>query len=149
MAASTTRPIIVGMDGSDTARRALDAAIRLATLEGATVVAVHAVGLIDEVGGEHVPTFGHRTEIAAALAAWCSNAGASDAASPPVRIEPRLVEGPPVDVLLRIAEETDASTIVVGRRGVGGRPDLLLGSTAHQVLERADRAVLVIPPVDR
>lgn len=132
-------PIVAGIDGSDTARAALATAVRLAALSGVGVVAVHAVGLMDEIGGDHVPAFGHRGEIADALRSWCAGVDGGE-------VEPRLEEGSPVDVLLRVALDTGASLIVVGRRGIGGRPDLLLGSTAHQVLERTDRPVLVVPP---
>jgi nucleotide-binding universal stress UspA family protein len=140
----TGSPVVVGIDGSDTSRLALAAAVDLASIGRVPVVAVHAVGLMDRIDGDHVPAFGHQAEIADALDGWC--AGFDDCG---VRIVRRLEQGAPVDVLLRVAAETAATMIVVGRRGVGGRPDLLLGSTAHQVIERADRAVLVVPPTDR
>jgi nucleotide-binding universal stress UspA family protein len=60
-------------------------------------------------------------------------------------VESLVLDGSPVDVLLRAATDLDASLIVVGRRGAGGRPELRLGSTAHQVIEHAQCPVLVVP----
>jgi nucleotide-binding universal stress UspA family protein len=58
-----------------------------------------------------------------------------------------LVEdGDPVSVLLRVAGDRSADLIVVGRRGAGGDPDLLLGSTSHQLAERAPCPLVIIPP---
>lgn len=141
----TTRigPVVVGVDSSANARRAMVAAGRYARMSGAPLVVVHAVGLTERVGGEHVPAFGHRDEVATELDGWCDalrEDGCDD-------FEARLVDGPPVDVVLRVAEEAGASMIVVGRRGAGGRPELRLGSTAHQIVEHARCAVVVIPPI--
>lgn len=58
-----------------------------------------------------------------------------------------ICDGPPVDVLLRVANREGASVMVVGRRGAGGRPEPRLGSTAHEVIERAHCPVLVVPPI--
>jgi nucleotide-binding universal stress UspA family protein len=58
-----------------------------------------------------------------------------------------LVEdGDPVSVLVRVATERSADLIVVGRRGAGGDPALLLGSTSHQLAERAPCPLVIIPP---
>lgn len=136
-------PVVVGVDGSANSRHALVRAGRHAQDVGAELVVVHAIGLTEEIDGEHVPTFGRRDEIANLLDGWCDavrEIGVTD-------FEERLIDGPPVDVLLRVAGEVDAGTIVIGRRGVGGRPELLLGSTAHQVIEHARCPVLVIPPM--
>jgi nucleotide-binding universal stress UspA family protein len=57
-----------------------------------------------------------------------------------------VVDGDPVSVLLRVAEEQSADLIVVGRRGSGGNPDLRLGSTSHQLAERAPCPLVIIPP---
>jgi nucleotide-binding universal stress UspA family protein len=141
--ARSNGPVVVGVDGSPNSRHALVRAGRYAEDIGAHLVVVHAIGLTEEIDGEHVPTFGRRNEIAAHLDRWCDavrEAGIQD-------FEQRLIDGSPVDVLLRVAADTDAGTIVIGRRGIGGRPELLLGSTAHQVIEHAHCPVLVIPPL--
>ena len=136
-------PVVVGVDGSANSRRALVMAGRHARATGATVAVVHAVGLTEEIDGEHVPTFGHRDEIAEHVDEWCDalrEDGCDD-------FGVQLIDGAPVDALLRAADDLGASTIVVGRRGAGGRPELLLGSTAHQIVEHSYCPVLVIPPI--
>ena len=136
-------PVVVGVDGSANSRRALVLAGRHARALGASLIVVHAIGLTEEIDGQHVPTFGHRDEIAAHVDGWCDalrEDGCDD-------FEARLVDGSPVDVLLRAAGEVGASLVVVGRRGAGGRPELRLGSTAHQVVEHSHCPVLVIPPI--
>jgi nucleotide-binding universal stress UspA family protein len=57
-----------------------------------------------------------------------------------------IEDGDPVSVLLRVATERSADLIVVGRRGAGGDPALLLGSTSHQLAERAPCPLVIIPP---
>ncbi|MFP5489242.1 MAG: universal stress protein [Acidimicrobiia bacterium] len=141
--AGSNGPVVVGVDGSANSRHALVRAGRHAQCTGAALVVVHAIGLTEEIDGEHVPTFGRRNEIAALLDQWCDAVREIGIGE----FEQRLIDGPPVDVLLRVADEIAAGTIVIGRRGVGGRPELLLGSTAHQVIEHASCAVLVIPPI--
>lgn len=142
MVARSNGPVVVGVDGSANSRHALVDAGMHARALGAPLVVVHAIGLTEEIDGEHVPTFGRRNEIAALLDRWCDavrEIGVTD-------FEQRLIDGPPVDVLLRVADELGAAVIVIGRRGIGGRPELLLGSTAHHVIEHATCPVLIIPP---
>jgi nucleotide-binding universal stress UspA family protein len=43
------------------------------------------------------------------------------------------------------AETIDATAIVMGSRGLTGLKSLLLGSVSHEVLQHADRAVVVVP----
>jgi nucleotide-binding universal stress UspA family protein len=136
-------PVVVGVDGSANSRRALVLAGRHAGSIGAPLLVVHAIGLTEEIDGEHVPAFGHRDEIASNVDQWCDAVREDGCAE----FDVRLIDGPPVDALLRAAADTDAAMIVVGRRGTGGRPELRLGSTAHQVIEHSRCPVLVIPPI--
>jgi nucleotide-binding universal stress UspA family protein len=135
--------IVAGVDGSDNSRRALDWAIVVAQRFGAELVAVHAVGLLSDLGeGSPVPSHSHLDELRLKFERdWCAALGASTVAH-------RLLlrDGPPVPVLVGTAENESADLIVVGSRGVGGFPELLLGSTSHHVVERANRPVLVVPP---
>jgi nucleotide-binding universal stress UspA family protein len=139
-------PIVCGVDGSPNAARALAVAAALADATGADIVAVHALGLMSEIDGEHVPSAEHRADIEQRLRAdWC--APLADLAVE--RWTCRVVDGTPSDVLLHTASETEATFIVVGARGIGGHPDLMLGSTSHQVIHRAHCATVVVPPDDR
>ena len=137
------RPVLVGVDGSSDARRALLFAGDLARERGAELVIVHAVGLTDVIDGEHVISERHPTEISEHFDGWCRAVRA-------VGVDewtPILRHGSPVDALLAVARDTNAGLIVVGRHGSGQRPALLLGSTAHQTAERAECPVLIVPPV--
>lgn len=49
------------------------------------------------------------------------------------------------ETLLSEADHANANAIVTGSRGLGGLGSLLLGSTSHALLQRADRAVIVVP----
>jgi nucleotide-binding universal stress UspA family protein len=135
--------ILAGVDGSDNSRRALGWAILFAQRFQAELVAVHAVGLLSDLGeGPPVPSHSHLDELRLKFEGdWCAPLRDSTVAH-------RLLlrNGPPVPVLVGTADEESADLIVVGSRGVGGFPELLLGSTSHHVVERANRPVLVIPP---
>jgi len=47
--------------------------------------------------------------------------------------------------ILAEAEAMGASAIVMGSRGLTGVKSLLLGSVSHEVVQHADRAVVVVP----
>src|SRR5579883_2127447 len=115
-------PIVVGVDGSDEAAAALHWAVGQAVLQGAPVVAVHAVGMREEHRGdpEHHGLDGD-------MRAWTAELEALA----PELVERRAVDGSPVMVLLAVADEVDAGLIVVGNRGIGRRTGVLLGSTSR------------------
>lgn len=135
--------LVVGIDGSDNARRALDWAIVLARRFDAEIVAAHAVGLLTSLhGGPPVPSHSHLEELRTQFETeWCAPLAGSGV---PHRM--LCLDGPPVRVLLEVATQEDADMIVVGTRGAGGFAELLLGSTSHQLAEHASRPILIVPP---
>jgi nucleotide-binding universal stress UspA family protein len=136
-------PVIVGVDGSDNSSRALTVAGRLAAALGTHVHAVHALGLLTTLDGVRVPSQDHRGEIEALLGhLWCAPLESVQ----DLEWTAELRDGNPADVLLHLAEEIGAALIVVGARGVGGDPDLLLGSTSHHVVHHARCPTVVVPP---
>lgn len=142
MQSPRAHPVVVGIDGSANAQRALAAAAAQAAAMAVPLVVVHAVGLTEVIDGRHVPSHDRRPDIERNIAAWCSELDSG------LDVETLLLDGSPVDVVLRAADEVDAGLIVVGRRGIGGRPELRLGSTAHQIVEHSRCPVLIVPPPD-
>lgn len=134
--------MVVGVDGSPNSLTALEWAVDFAEAVGAEVVAVHALGLLEHLDeGMPVPTQGHRDEAVERFEhTWCAPL---DRSTVPSRRVTR--DGNAVAVLLAVAEEVGADLAVVGRRGVGDHPDLLLGSTSTQVAQRAHQPVVVVP----
>jgi nucleotide-binding universal stress UspA family protein len=134
--------ILVGVDGSENAQRALEWAIVLASQFGAEVVAVHAIGLLAHLGeGPPVPSHSHLDELRRLFESeWCAPLTSSGV---PYRL--LCLNGPPVPVLLAVGESEQADVVVVGSRGAGGFAELLLGSTSHQVAEHSARPVLIVP----
>lgn len=136
--------ILVGVDGSPHAARALEWAIHLGERDDAEVIAIHAVGLLAHLDGEHtVAAASHRDELEAAFTRWCAPLERSG-----VRHRRQLVEGAAAIVILDVARHEGVDLIVVGSRGLGATPAGQLGSTSLRVGERARRPVLVVPAVD-
>ncbi|PLX61572.1 universal stress protein [Sedimenticola selenatireducens] len=59
--------------------------------------------------------------------------------------ECRIEQGRPVEQIIRVAKEIDADLIVMGTRTHSALSQILVGSTAHQMLFYSDRPVLVVP----
>ena len=56
-------PVIVGVDGSPNAQRALALAADMSRCLDADLVVFHALGLMTVIEGRHVPSEGHRDDI--------------------------------------------------------------------------------------
>jgi nucleotide-binding universal stress UspA family protein len=136
--------IVVGVDGSAVARRAVRCAVVLGELTGTEVLAVHAIGLLE---ARHTPE-DHRGTWRERLAEVVAQDWAAPLAQAtcPTRVE--LEDGAAEDVLLRVAGRERAELLVVGSRGTGADdPDRALGSTSLRLLQTAPLPVLVVPPV--
>jgi nucleotide-binding universal stress UspA family protein len=137
----TPHQVVVGVDGSAECHHALGWAVALAPLLAAEVVAVHGVGLLDRIAGELVLSHPHIDDLRKLVEDdWCrplAEAGVG------FRVE--VVERAGVDALLAAAGEKPTELVIVGTRGRGLARDKAIGSTALQLLRRADVPVLVVP----
>ncbi|MEV0132090.1 universal stress protein [Dactylosporangium sp. NPDC050688] len=132
------RPVVVGADGSLGGRQALELAFREASARQVPLIAVRAW---QEPPSRHARRAGPdrlAADLATELAADLEPLRAKD---PAVRLEPRVVHGPPVQVLLD--EARDALMVVLGARGHGGFTGLRIGSVTQHVVQHADAPVLI------
>ncbi len=137
--------IVVGLDGSPEAARALDWAADLAAVTGAEITAVTVFDprpfMAWGVAPVYLPDFGAlRADLRTDLNTWCE----------PLRsrgIVHRQVmrEGSAADNLLKESDAEATDLIVLGSRGLGGVSELLLGSVAHHVTQHSKHPVLVLP----
>jgi nucleotide-binding universal stress UspA family protein len=129
--------IVVGYDGSPTARRAFEFAAERAGPDGRVVVAYAFEPPHDWLGH---PNYNrvlveHRTRGQQMLDEIPDSPG----------LDKELLAGPPAEALVRVASAHEADEIVVGSRGFGSMR-AALGSVSHALLHLADRPVVVIPP---
>ena len=140
--------IVVGTDGSETAREAVRQATELARLTGAEV---HVVSAYEPVGSarlreerQHVPedmqwTVSPREDVEATL-----RDVARDLHEIGVKATTYARQGDPADAILDIAEEEGADLIVAGNKGMTGARRFLLGSVPNKVSHHAPCSVLII-----
>jgi nucleotide-binding universal stress UspA family protein len=138
--------ILVGVDGSDSARSALDFAVREAALRGARLRIVSAWEIPPAIYGggfvtgiDEATLDGFREDAETIVREALAEA---ERLQPSVQCEGRTPEGQPAEVILQ--EARDASLIVVGNRGRGGFASLLLGSVSQQVVHHAPCPVVVV-----
>ena len=139
--------IIVGVDGSETSRRALEWAVREAGLRGValTVLAVHQVAGNAWTGSpERYPQADQPIiEAIRRAAEEAAQKAVSQAGEPaPASVTVRAVSGIAAQEL--VSASSDADLVVVGSRGGGGFSKLLLGSVTGQVVSHAASPVVVI-----
>jgi nucleotide-binding universal stress UspA family protein len=132
--------IIVGYDGSDCARAALDTAADAAIALSDELVVVFAYE-INRMGGE-VEDYAKSVQERADEVLGHAK---SQAAAKGVEIETVVVQEKPAAALVRLADERDARLIVVGTRGESPLKGALVGSTPHKLIQLADRPVVVVP----
>jgi nucleotide-binding universal stress UspA family protein len=81
----------------------------------------------------------------AALANATEGAERATAAGLVARARPEARQGDVANTILVVAADVGADVIVMGTRGLGAIKSFLLGSVSHAVIQRADRAVLIVP----
>ena len=143
------RKILVAVDGSSHAERALTAALELAQRCDATLVLFHAVelgpmradldGLVDEAARQVYRRVGEElaTKVLDAAEQRAQAGGIA-------RIERSVAAGDAAATIVDAARAGEVGLIVVGTRGLTGLHGLALGSVAHKVTSLAHCPVMVV-----
>jgi nucleotide-binding universal stress UspA family protein len=137
--------IVVGTDGSETAGRALDEAIRLAQALGAEI---HIVSAFAPLRGAHITGAPEgAAKVWAPLPDSQVEAILSQAAATVrmrnVSASTHALERDPADALLEVADAVKAYMIVVGSKGMHGARRVL-GSVPNSVSHKARCNVLIV-----
>ncbi len=130
--------VVVGVDGSEQSRRALDWAVAYAAGCGAAVQAIMTVSTKDVSDAERADLM---LEAETVLTDLVTGAVAARAAAPPVASE--VVEGDPAMVLVDATRSADL--VVLGSHGMSRISNPVLGSVSLACIRLGSCPVLVIP----
>ncbi len=139
------RTIVVGVDGSDDGKRALEWALDMARDRGMKLLLVNGIDVgmsaADPYGGGYV------LEQLQSVGRLALDSAAALAAEQGIETETRLEVGSAAYALVEASR--GAEMLVVGSRGHGGFAGLLLGSVSTACVHHAHCPVVVVPPPER
>lgn len=140
-----TGPVLIAYDGSELSKLGIEEAGRLLTSERhALVVCVWAPFDLGFVPVQDEPFDAAQVPAVRAAAERTAAAGASLAETAGFQAQSLAVEAAPTwKGIVDVADERDASVIVLGSHGRHGFTSVLIGSVAGAVAAHARRAVLI------
>jgi nucleotide-binding universal stress UspA family protein len=149
MTAPTSRPVVVGIDGSDSAMAAARWAAAEAERRDAPLRLVTAFPWTqDVVAGNPAVSGQYRSDLQARAEQHLAAAvAAAERAVPGRPVGGEVAIGPPIAVLGE--EARHAQLLVLGSRGLGGLTGLLIGSVAGALAAKAACPVVVVRGEDR
>lgn len=126
--------IVIGLDGSETAKHACRDGVELAKELDASI---HFVTAYSDSSTSESEVTEERTEAEQLLDRTADACGVADG------VTNHALRGSPAATILKVAEEVDADLIVVGNRGMTG-VRRVLGSVASAVTTQAPCNVMVV-----
>ena len=150
------RHVVVGTDGSESARLAVGRAAELAAVLGAkvTVVTIYekpgglsASSSVAAAAGAGAPPEDPEWRVAEAQArADSGRRQAMDAGV--VDVEVRVEAGSPADTLVKVAQDVGADLLVVGSKGMQSAARFLMGSVPNRVSHHAPCDIIIVRTAD-
>jgi len=147
--------ILIALDGSESADKALDFALDLADKYCADIVLLSVIQpvIVPMISypasgvpsipptsiGSYTKGFraGHKKVLSQALKK-------AKKIRPKLKVSTKLVEGRPSDKIIETAKEGNFDIIVIGSRGLGGIKEFFLGSVSDRVADEAPCPVLIV-----
>lgn len=143
----TSRPILHPTDFSKASRAAFARAVAEARARRAELLIVHVLSTITPMAGDEYMSPKTYTDIQRSMQAYGQkqlDAQVAKAKAAGARARGLLLEGSPVDAIVRTARARRADVIVMGTHGRTGLSRLLMGSVAERVVGTASCPVLTV-----
>jgi len=142
--------ILAPIELSDVSSQALESALSLKLIGEAEVTVLHA---FEAIGKRKLSAFGvAKTHIDGYVSNWRScfaedvDVFLSERGFVERQWARRIVEGPPLEVICRAAQQMRPDLLIMGTHGRAGIRRVLTGSVTEEVLSSVDTDVLVVPP---
>ncbi len=143
--------ILVPVDGSDHAFKAIELAANTAKQNDATVYILHVIKrteitepVLDYIKSEGIkdtPTVVYQrlveTQIIAPAVVEAKNKGIK-------HIESVVIHGDPAEEIISYAKDHDIDMIIIGSRGLGSVKGLMLGSVSTKICHATDRTCMIV-----
>ena len=134
--------VLVPLDGSTLARRALPFALAIASRSQRPLILLKAVSTLNYPTETVARRVLHEAELELEEVAIVLTADG-------VQVQTRVADGEPATAILDAAMQDDVGLIVMSTHGRGGLGRWLYGSVADTVLRHAPAPVLIVPPDGR
>jgi nucleotide-binding universal stress UspA family protein len=136
------RKILLASDGSPHSSKAAEHVVSL--LKGDEDYKLMVVHVIDHEASKHDAWLGmnpgarqkERAEKLKPISKVLEEAG--------INYSVNMTKGDPAEEIIKCAKNEELDLIVIGSRGLNAIQELVLGSVSHQVVQKADRPVLVV-----
>ncbi len=134
--------ILVALDGSDHALKAARVAGELAVCMQSDLWVVVAYDPLPSYLGEPILQGEIRKRLESAKEVL--QIGLKEIGQIQGTLRTEILEGPPAEAILSVAEARGVELIVVGTRGLGRLPGLLVGSQSQKIVSHAHCPVLLV-----
>ncbi|MCD6489270.1 MAG: universal stress protein [Thermodesulfobacterium sp.] len=138
------KKILVGIDGSETSIHALEEALDFSKKYKAEVLAISVIPQHRELVSSF-SVFGHIKDLLRKPYEKALNEAKDLAEDMGVSIKTFLEEGDPYKKIIEVAQKEGCDLIITGRRGITSFEKILIGSTAHKVINNSPVDVLIVP----
>lgn len=141
--------ILIAIDGSPPANAAVAVACSLVKEYGGEARGCFVLEAHPQLRGRHVQWLPEDQADRRREAAQIARDAEERAAHLGVKLKVAVLDGDPIDEILRAADETGAGIIVIGNRGQNAFATFLIGSVAQGVVERSRVPVLIVHDVPK
>lgn len=143
--------ILVPIDGSEHADKALDCTLDLAEKYKADIVVLNVVTvtprawILDPTVASPVWIDTYSNDVRAGSEKMLTEAlKKAKKVKPELNISKKIVEGRPANKIIEAAKEGNFDIIVMGSRGLGDIKEFFLGSVSDRVADKAECPVLIV-----